>query len=159
MLSRLLLIVGVLGLALGSWLTLPLAQVYVSGQVVWGRILDAVIVPVGEGQARFTVFFEYPLPGSDGRTWAQGAAQADERLELHDEPLLPIVQAVALRQTLLAQSRRRVYLPANPAVAQPFIITDVGSNGLGYRQGFFILLAGSLIVTMGLTARRQRGRG
>lgn len=156
MLSRTLIILGAVAFLIGAWLVTPLVRAYATDQVVWGRVLDVVIVPAGEGLARFQVAFEYPVPGGDGRTWAQGSAQADARLDLHADPRIPIAKAISLRQSLLEASRRRVFLSTNRPPTEPFIISDAVAGGLGYRQGLFIALAGSLLITMGITARRKR---
>lgn len=157
MLSRLLFIVGIAILAWGAWLVAPLVRAYATEAVVWGKILDVVILPDGDGQGRFIVQFEYPVPGGDARTWAQGSAQADARLMIVDQIRVPMAEAVSLRQRLLEYPKRRVFLPSNPPGAEPFIISEAAAGGLGYRQGLFIALAGSLLMTMAYSTRRQRG--
>ncbi len=160
MLPRLLIIVGLVILAIGGWLIAPIVRVYATDQTPWGRILDTIIMPAGDGLARFQVVFEYPVPGSDGRTWAQGISQADGRMVAHEAPIIPLAQALTLRQRFQEQTKRRVFLPVNRPGAEPFIISEAVATGFGYRHGLFIALAGSLLITMGITSwRQQRTRG
>lgn len=171
--ARLTIFLGIICLALGLWSVVPIVRAYASNQIAWGRILDVVVIPRDDEKAWFITVFEYPVPGSNNHTFVQGTAQADARMALHELsdlsfgrvtaethqtaiPLLPIAQAMAMRQSMLAFPRRRVFIPANIAASPPFIISEALAAGFGYRQGFFLALGGSLLTSMGLLALRRK---
>lgn len=134
----------------GAWLGFPLARAMAAGAVANGRIIDVRVVPAGDGLMRVTALFEYPAP-EDPRTYRQGSCQVDARLRPTDDPLLPIAEAVALRQRLLDHPHRRIFLSLAPAPADAGMMTDAASHGADLRQMMPLLIGiGILLVSFGL---------
>lgn len=141
----------------GIWFIAPMIHMYATSFVCWGRVLDTVVVPCGDGQVQFTAIYEYPHKDGDVHVLVQGTAQADMHLKISDAPMMSVAQAVQLQHSMQDMPRRRVFQPMNPDEHEAFIITEALSGAWKIRYAMTSAFLGSLLMSMGIIARGKIG--
>ncbi len=143
-------ILRLLGLALaagGILACVPFARAAAELERTPGQILDIVLTPVDEERARVSVAYLFRVKGS-GRMEQVAWGQGDGFFRPTDDPILPTIEAEALRETLTARPYAQVWYQANDPAGSAFILAVDQERpwrryvlgGLAASAGLFLLL-------------------
>ena len=134
------------GLALAA----PTFWVNLTHHRVNGTLLEVLVAPLADGQARLSVIYDFP--GRDG-VW-MGCLQDDGWMRPGTDPVLPLGEAQAraerLRNASLSGERRRVYpvwYQVNDPAGTAFISLTRSPLSVGWQLGIGCLVL-SLILSL-----------
>jgi hypothetical protein len=157
--ARLLLVLGFALVVVGAVLVWPLARAMVRYQMVWARVLEVLPLPAEGGKVRFSVIYEYDLPGvpRTPRVHVLGWTQADRGFRPVEDPLVDAERAAALERSYLQGGRsRRVFFKLNDPEGTAFMVSEAATaGGLNHEQGIAMVLVG--LACCGLGWLRRRG--
>jgi hypothetical protein len=149
-----LLIIGVVCVISGLFISWPLVRAAWQYKAVAGHITNVLIIPENETHSRVLVSFDYPTNGK--REITMGHQLVNERLEPIADPLLPHAQATRLAEQLTGRSVR-VFFPANQQADAAFMLSPVSDDrGLRPEQGAVIVIIGLVCSILAQMTRLRR---
>ncbi len=153
-----------LGLAL-AW---PYTWAALRHRQAWGFVREVLVEPLSGGQARFSVVYDFTVPGDGGPTihWL-GWTQAGPWLSPTDDPIMPLAEATAVaehwrrdRERSEARGMRlapaKVLYRANDPGGTAFIVFQEGPGVWTHRVGIGLVIVSLVLCLLpGLGSRRR----